>query len=206
MFQTLVSLVSILSLVYATIKDDLFVTMKRELGHSATVMPTNNVLSDITSIHSYDLNTADSDTLVAAIAKWNLPEDVSTQLAMAAYATTEEFQSYTFYMNPVHTYYEQYITAAKNVNMTITIAYMHAVVKAKLIQQYNTVSVRTCHKCWLVLTCCSSATAQIPRGVTSDEIKTMFSILKSTAYQSLLIDFPTQVFLHYNEILYPELI
>ena len=197
----LLALLSTLVIAFASIQDDLLLAMKKELSHFETVMPTNTLVTDITTNHSYSLRTTSSDHLLDTLTSWTLPKDVMVQMEMAAYATTEQFQSMSFvYMNH-HTDYEQYIVSAKHVNDTITMAYIHAHITSSLVPLYTTVHVRSCHRCWLVAKCCSSATENIPRGLTSTELETVFTILQATAYETMEQEFPTHDFLHYHELL-----
>lgn len=197
----LLALLSTLVIVFASVQDDLLLAMKKELSHFETVMPTNTLVTDITTNHSYSLRTTSSENVLDTLTSWTLPKDVMVQMEMAVYATSEQFQSMSFtYMNH-HTDYEQYIVSAKHVNDTITMAYIHAHITSSLVPQYTTVHVRSCHRCWLVAKCCSSVTEHIPRGLTSTELETVFTILQATAYETMEQEFPIHDFLHYHELL-----
>ena len=139
-----------LSTAVLLIQDDLVQSMQSKLQEFDLPMPTNTLLTTIQTKHSYSLRTASSDSLQHVLSVWNLPSNVQLQMDMAAYATTEEFQTYSFSItgknNPEQTSYEQYILSAKNVNQTITMAYIHAIVQANIIPQYTIVHVHTCHR------------------------------------------------------------
>jgi hypothetical protein len=196
----LLALLSTLLVAYASVQDDLLLAMRNELSHFDTVMPPNTLVTDITTSHSYSLRTTSTENLLDTLNAWTLPKDVMVQMEMAAYATSEQFQSMSFvYMNH-HTDYEQYSVSAKHVNDTITMAYIHAHITSSLVPRYTTVHVRSCHRCWVVARCCSSATEHIPRGLTPTELETVFAILQATAYETLVHAFPTHDFLHYHEL------
>jgi hypothetical protein len=196
----LFALLSTLLVAYASVQDDLLLAMKNELANFDTVMPTNTLVTDITTDHSYSLRTTSTENLLDTLTSWTLPKDVTVQMEMAAYATSEQFQSMSFVDVNHHTDYEQYIVSAKHVNDTITLAYIHAHITSSLVPQYTTVHVRSCHRCWLVAKCCRSATEHIPRGLTPTELETVFTILQATAYETLVHAFPTHDFLHYQEL------
>jgi hypothetical protein len=200
MYRSLLSFVSFLTFTWASVKDDLLVAMKTELNHFDIPMPKNTLVSDIVTNHSYSLRTASTDTLVPVLKAWNLPADIEVQMEMAAYATSEQFQTYSFTYSLQHTIYEQYILSAKNVNDTITLAYMHVGITSNLVQQYETVHVHTCHRCWLVAKCCSSSTSMIKRGLTASELETVMIILQATAYTTYVANFPTELFLYYTRV------
>lgn len=200
MYHCLLSFVSLLTFAWASIKDDLLVAMKTELTHFDTPMPKNTLVSDIITNHSYSLRTATTDTLVPVLKAWELPTDIEVQMEMAAYATAEQFQTYSFTYSVQQTQYEQYILSAKNVNDTITLAYIHVRITSNLVQQYETIHVHTCHRCWLVAKCCSSSTAMIKRGLTASELETVMVILQATAYTTFVANFPTELFLYYQDV------
>lgn len=187
-----------------SVQDDLVRSMQTKLQQYNVPMPTNTLLNNIVTTHSYSLRTTSPESLQGVLSAWQLPADVQLQMDMAAYATTEEFQSDSFSItgkqHPDQTSYEQYILSAKNVNQTITMAYIHATVHANIIPQYTTVHVHTCHRCWLLFHCCSDATEHIRRGLTPEELETVMNIVEATAYQTFERQFPTQIFLHYREI------
>jgi hypothetical protein len=196
LLAVLAALTSLVS-AYTAPKDDLLVAMKTEVSHFNTPMPKNTLVTDITPSFSYNLGTASSDTLVATLKNWSFPTDVQVQMEMAAYATNEQFQTFSFTTSLKHTYYEQYIVSAKRILETITLAYMHVVITSDLVPQYTMVHVHKCHRCWLVARCCSTVTRQIERGLVPDELETVFVILQATAYDTFVKHFPTDVFLHY---------
>jgi hypothetical protein len=193
-----------LSTAVLSVQDDLVQSMQTKLQEFNLPMPTNTLLTTFQTKHSYSLRTASSDSLQRVLSAWNLPSDVQLQMDMAAYATTEEFQTYSFSItgnnNPEQTSYEQYILSAKNVNQTITMAYLYANVQANIIPQYTIVHVHTCHRCWLFARCCSTATEQIKRGLTPSEVETIMTIVQVTAYHLFSTSFPTELFLHYQDI------
>jgi hypothetical protein len=196
----LASLFAFASLVVAAdtaTKDDLLVAIKTEVSHFDTPMPKNTLVTNIHPVFSYNLGTASSDTLVATLKNWSLPTDVQVQMEMAAYATNEQFQTFSFITSLKHTYYEHYIVSAKHVLDTITLAYIHVVITSDLVPQYTMVHVHECHRCWVVARCCSTVTRQIERGLVPDELETVFVILQATAYDTFVKHFPTDVFLHY---------
>jgi len=121
----LLSFILYVSCTSASVQDDLIHSMQTKLQQFDIVMPKNTLLTNIVTNHSYSLRTTTSDTLQNVLSAWNLPKDVQMQMDMAAYATTEEFQTYSFSISgkqvPDYTSYEQYILSAKNVNQTITL-------------------------------------------------------------------------------------
>ena len=201
MYVYMYLLAALVSFVFAYMapKDDLFVAMKTELSHFDTPMPKNTLVTHINPVFSYNLGTASSETLVSTLRNWSLPQDVQVQMEMAAYATKEQFQTFSFTYSLKHTYYEQYIVSAKRVLDTITLAYIHVVITSDLIPQYTIIHVHECHRCWLVARCCSTATREIERGLVPDELETVFTILQATAYDTFINHFPTQIFLHYSD-------
>ena len=189
------------SLIYVTPQEDLLVSMHNQLQHISEPIPSksNALLTHIITNHSYAIASSTSDTLDAFLIKWNLPEDITALFQQSAYATTEQFQTFAFNAAPSYVFFEEYIGAAKRVEDVIALAYMHVKVWATPIIQTNQVSVRTCHKCWLVLTCCSSASVTVPRGFTADEITTMMTALRATAYNKFVAAFPVSTFLLYRQ-------
>ncbi len=184
---------------YNSPKDDLLVAMKKEVSHFDTPMPKNTLVTHINPVFSYNVGTASSETIVETLRNWSFPQDVQVQMEMAAYATNEQFQTFSFTYSLKHTYYEQYIVSAKRVLDAITLAYMHVVITSDLVPQYTIVHVHECHKCWLVARCCSTTTRQIERGLVPEELETVFVILQATAYDTFIKNFPTDVFLHYSD-------
>ena len=190
-------------LVWASPRDDLLVSMRKEMDRIAVTIPSTatTLMTNLQTAHAYKIAASSPDTLDELITTWKLPTDVTALLQQAAFATTENFQTFTFTASPSYTFFEEYLGASKFVDGIVTIAYMHVNATAKPIQQTRTISVRTCHKCWLVLTCCSSANAVIPRGVTAAEIEIMMTTLRATAFKRLESDFPTTTFLNYRVLL-----
>lgn len=194
------------SLIYSP-KDDLLVTMQDELRHLAEPLPaeTNTLISKFSTDHSYDIGSTTSEGLDPFLTTWKLGEDITALFQQAAFATTEQFESFTFNAAPSYVFFEEYLGAAKNVNGTIALAYMRASASATPITQTNTVSVRNCHTCWLVMKCCSSASVKVPRGFIASEIEIMRSSLRATVYQRFVHDFPTKTFKSYRSaLLLPE--
>ena len=189
------------SLIYITPQEDLLVSMHNQLQHLSEPMPlkTNLLLTRIITNHSYAIASSTSDTLDTFLTKWNLPDDITALFQQSAYATTEQFQTFAFNAAPSYVFFEEYIGAAKRVDDVIALAYMHAKVWATPIIQTNQVSVRTCHKCWLIMTCCSSASVTVPRGFIADEIATMRMALRATAYNQFVSSFPVTTFLLYRQ-------
>jgi len=189
------------SLLYVTPQEDLLVSMHNQLQHLSEPMPlkTDSLLTRIIANHSYAIASSTSDTLDAFLIKWNLPEDITALFQQSAYATTEQFQTFAFHAAPSYVFFEEYIGAAKRVEDVIALAYMHAKIWATPIIQTNQVSVRTCHTCWLIMTCCSSASVTVPRGFTADEIATMRTALRATAYNKFVAAFPVTTFLLYRQ-------
>lgn len=188
---------------YASPKDDLLVSMRNEMSRIAEPLPDHydTYMNHITTNHSYALGSATPDELDALITSWKLPADVTALFQQSAFATTAEFQTFTFRAAPSYTDFQEYLGAAKFVDGIIVMSYMHVLAAATPITQKNKVSVRTCHRCWLVATCCSSATAYVPRGFTAPEIELMLKTLRASAFNRLVADFPTSFLLTYRTTL-----
>ena len=201
LFHILYSIASVVLFTWATVQEDLLIAMKNELSHYQVAMPTNTLVTDITTSHSYSLRTTNSSSLQRVLSLWDLPTDVRLQMDMAAYSFEEQFQTYSFSIGVSDkAYYEQYILSAKHVHQIITLAYIHAIIQAKLIPQWETVHTHTCHHCWIFFHCCSDATKQIQRGLTPIELETVMTILQASAYDTFTSSFPTEFFLHYQDI------
>ena len=203
MWRTLTAMLAYVGLAVSTVKEDLLVSMRNEQSRVSVVMPPNtaSLLSHMNTTHSYRMGAASAENLDAMIQSWKLPEDISAMFAQSAFALTEQFQTFTFNVAPSYSYYEQWIGATKNVDYVVTITYMHVVATATPITQKQLITTRSCHKCYLFFTCCSSASAWVSRGYVKTEIETMMTALRALAFDRLSADFPTTAFLNYRDVL-----
>ena len=124
--------------------------------------------------------------LDAVLNSWNLPADVLALMQQAAFADTVEFTTFAFTIKHSDVSFESYMGAGHYVNNVVNVVWVRVASVGKQVQQTTTVHTRNCHSCWVFFTCCSDATQIVPRGVSQDELMTIWYLMRAATHDAMI--------------------
>lgn len=171
-------------------KADLINSLKGEASKIAAGMPGSTVNVIINNVGSngdfqYDSCNAGDFQRVLNEKHGNLPAEVKNWINMIVLSQSINFQTFHFQVGNGQASLVEYIVAARNNNNAIEFAYLFSSSNGGLIQQYNDVVTRSCHRV-LFWKKCHDVHNKVARGFTSDELNRILLVLRATAYNKIM--------------------
>lgn len=119
--------------------------------------------------------------------QWKLPKDVRAKVHELVIAKSVTFEAFHVSVKAPSGSgsLTEYIGAARRQGDTADVVAANVAASATLHPQYDAVSVKKCHHCWLLFHCCHHVTEHRKRGFTGAEIKKIEDAMRSAAWTRL---------------------
>ena len=167
---------------------DLKALMKDELNHLAVQLPGNsaNYIRSINSKGEFISDVVPVKTVEQVLgSKYGLPKEVVDKFKGIIYAAGVQFQSFHLLINGNTGSLKTFVGLARKNADNAEMIFINVNSSGSLVQQYNSVKSRSCHRILFVKKCHDNWT-NVPRGLNTNEIANVSQSLQYSSYQYLV--------------------